>query len=173
MSSHEVREAADRASIRQVNDPLQVVAGLIRGGLQTRIFYVSTGGFDTHASQSYQHARLLGGVSESLSRFQETLERDGLADRVVTMVFSEFGRRVAQNASGGTDHGTAAPMFLVGDGVRPGLHGAYPSLTDLDQGDLKYTVDFRDVYAGVLRDWFDVSPRSVLGRSHEELGVIA
>jgi uncharacterized protein (DUF1501 family) len=89
------------------------------------------------------------------------------------MVFSEFGRRVSENKSGGTDHGTAAPMFLVGDSIKAGLHGAYPSLTELDHGDLVHTVDFRQIYSAVLNDWFAVDPKSVLGRDFTKLPVIA
>jgi uncharacterized protein (DUF1501 family) len=133
---------------------------------------VSAGGFDTHANQSGQHDNLLRQVGNSLAAFQEQLKRDGTSDRVLTMVFSEFGRRVAENGSGGTDHGTAAPMFLVGDSVNPGLHGAMPSLMDLDGGDLIHTVDFRSVYANVLEGWFGVDARQVLGRVIAPLRVV-
>ncbi len=179
LSSEEVGHAADKAGIqvpqrgRQPLHELGVVAGLIRGGLQTRIYYVSMSGFDTHANQLDQHNRLLEGVAKSLSDFQATLRRDGTADRVVTMVFSEFGRRVRENGSGGTDHGTAAPMFLLGNGVKPGLHGELPSLSDLDDGDLKHTVDFRGVYAGVLERWLGVDSIPILGRSFAPVDVIA
>ncbi len=179
LSSEEVGRAADSAGIqiprrgRQPLHELDVVAGLIRGGLQTRVYYVSMSGFDTHANQFDQHNRLLEGVATSISQFQATLRRDGTAARVVTMVFSEFGRRVRENGSGGTDHGTAAPMFLLGDGVRPGLHGQAPSLSDLDGGDLKHTVDFRGVYAGVLERWLGVDPLPILGQSFPPVNVIA
>lgn len=174
MSSAEVREAAAAAKVKpDPKNPLPMVAGLIRAGLATRIYYVPFGGFDTHANQTGQHDNLLGGVGNALAKFQEQLEADGTADRVVTMVFSEFGRRVAENASGGTDHGTAAPMFLVGKGIKPGLHGAYPSLTDLDGGDLKHSTDFRNVYAGILRDWFQVDPKLVLNHPADPLALLA
>jgi uncharacterized protein (DUF1501 family) len=176
MSSQEVREAADRAGFESSNrgriDHLRTVAGLIKGDLATRIYYVSMGGFDTHAGQAGQHENLLDRFSTSLAEFQETLEKEGLADRVLTMVFSEFGRRVGQNASGGTDHGTAAPMFLVGSNVRPGLHGSMPDLTDLDKGDLKYKVDFRSVYATVLEDWFRTDSTAILQQQFDTLPLI-
>ncbi|GMW00868.1 MAG: hypothetical protein AMXMBFR84_20050 [Candidatus Hydrogenedentota bacterium] len=177
MSSKEVREASERGKAPTAAgrgaDPLQTVAALLRGNLETRIFYVSVSGFDTHANQLATHDRLLETVSNSLAKFQETLKHDGNADRVLTMVFSEFGRRVAQNASGGTDHGTAAPMFLVGSNVNAGVHGAMPSLTDLDNGDLKYTTDFRNVYSSVLAQWFNVDPGLVLGQTFQPIPIIA
>lgn len=176
MSSEEVQRAFDRGSKAKSDfrygDPLAPVAQLIRGGLQTRIYYVSFGSFDTHANQRGQHETLLENFSSSLARFQNELKRDGLADRVVTMVFSEFGRRVGENASGGTDHGTAAPMFLVGEPVAAGLHGRPPSLDDLDDGDLKYNVDFRNVYASVLKDWFKADPAHVLLDTFQPLDLI-
>jgi len=169
-SSKEVQDAARKGKVdapggrltRQSTSQLDMVAGLIRGGLDTRIYYVNTGGFDTHANQAGQHDRLLTQVAEALAAFQAQLRRDGTADRVVTMVFSEFGRRVQENGSGGTDHGTAAPLFVLGDAVRPGLYGDAPDLSDLDQGDLKHGIDFRRVYASVLEDWFETPSKPVL-----------
>lgn len=177
MSADEVREAADRGKAkggagRQVNAALQHVAALIRGNLSTRIFYVSASGFDTHAGQLGQHNNLLDQVSKGLAGFQAQLRKDGTADRVLTMVFSEFGRRVGENKSGGTDHGTAAPMFLMGTNINPGLYGRYPSLTDLDSGDLKHNVDFRQVYATVLDKWFAIEPKSVLNGNFNTLPLI-
>ena len=169
MSSAEVKEAANRAGLaggavarKNGEAAFRTVAGLIRGGLQTRIYYIAAGGFDTHANQAGTHDNLLKRLGEGLAQFQQQLEQDGTADRVMTMVFSEFGRRVEQNASGGTDHGTAAPMFLVGNRIKPGIHGAAPNLADLDNGDLKHSVDFRSVYASVLQQWFEVDPEPVL-----------
>lgn len=179
-SSAEVQRAADRGGVGGLaadrgarGNQLDMVAGLIRGGLDTRVYYVSVGGFDTHAGQAGRHDTLLSGVGAALAKFQRQLERDGTAHRVLTLVFSEFGRRVAENASDGTDHGTAAPMFLVGRGVRPGLHGAHPPLTDLDRGDLKHTVDFRRVYASVLRGWLGADPVPVVGAGFDPLPLIA
>jgi uncharacterized protein (DUF1501 family) len=178
LSTESVRRAAEKGKVgRQLRpgrgtDQLDAVAGLIRGGLGTRIYYVSTGGFDTHANQTNQHERLLGQVAEALQRFQQTLEADGTADRVVTLAFSEFGRRVQENGTGGTDHGTAAPLFMMGRGIQPGLHGAMPSLTALDHGDLVHAVDFRQVYATLLRNWFAVDADPVLGKPFETLPLL-
>jgi uncharacterized protein (DUF1501 family) len=142
---------------------LKMVAAMIRAGLRTRVYYVSLGGFDTHANQAGRHANLLRQVGGALNAFHQELRAQDNAGRVLTMVFSEFGRRVAQNASGGTDHGTAAPMYFVGDMVRPGVLGDHPSLTTLDGGDLVFNVDFRCLYAAVLEDWMGADAKAVLG----------
>jgi len=182
MSSDEVKEASDKAGDgmpqqRGGRQPLAKTLGglasLIKHELATRIYYVSISGFDTHANQLGAHANLMTQVSQGLAEFQAQLKKDGTSKRVMTMIFSEFGRRVQENQSGGTDHGTAAPMFLMGDHVNPGLHGKYPSLTDLDQGDLKFNTDFRSVYAGLLNDWFRVDSTSILGSNVKPLDIIA
>ncbi len=136
-------------------DQLRTVAAMIRGGLPTRVYYVSLGGFDTHASQLGRHDNLMRQLAGGVKAFMDDLKQQGNDERVLVMTFSEFGRRVAQNASGGTDHGTAAPMFFFGHHkhVNAGILGNHPSLTDLDRGDLKYNVDFRSCYAGVLQQW--------------------
>lgn len=173
-STHEVRAAAKDAKVKaDPRKPLETIAGLIRGGMQTRIYYANYSGFDTHANQLGSHGNLLSAVGDQLLAFQESLERDGLADQVVTVVFSEFGRRVGENGSGGTDHGTAAPMFAVGKNINPGIHGKAPSLTELDQGDLVHTTDFRGVYSDVLTNWFKVDAEPVLNGSFEGVPVIA
>ncbi|MBI1317825.1 MAG: DUF1501 domain-containing protein [Candidatus Hydrogenedens sp.] len=174
-SSEQVRMAADKGKVHAANryNQLDTVAGLIRGGLETRVYYVSTSGFDTHAGQLAAHGNLWSRVSKALADFQAQLEKDGTADRVTTLVFSEFGRRVGENASGGTDHGTAAPVFLMGKGIRPGLHGKAPSLTDLDHGDLKFTTDFRSIYASVLENWFEADSKTILGHQFDTLPIIA
>jgi uncharacterized protein (DUF1501 family) len=141
---------------------LQIVGAMIRDGMTTRVYDVSLGGFDTHAGQAPRHANLLRQLGDSLLAFHKDLTAQGNDGRVLTMVFSEFGRRVGQNASGGTDHGTAAPMYFVGPMLRPGLLGTHPSLTDLDQGDLKFTVDFRSIYAAIIEDWLAGPARQVL-----------
>ena len=143
---------------------LDTVANLIGAGIQAGVYYVSHGGYDTHANQSNTHARLMGELGEALSGFMQRLKSQGDLDRVLVMTFSEFGRRVAENASGGTDHGTAAPMMLIGPRVKPGVVGPNPQLTNLDAGDLRYALDFRDVYATVLQDWLDASPQIILNR---------
>lgn len=137
---------------------LRLVAQLVRGGFGTRIYHVSFGGFDTHARQAPVHADRLRQVSGALTAFQRDLELHGLADRVVTLVFSEFGRRAEENGSRGTDHGRGAPVFLVGSRVRGGLHGTPPDLADLVEGDVPSTTDFRSIYATLESKWMGVAP---------------
>ena len=151
---------------------MQEIAQLIAANLGTRVFYISTGGFDTHAQQTRRHAQLWQDVSDSLAAFQADLEQMGAGDKVLSLAFSEFGRRVHENANGGTDHGTASEMFLLGKPVKGGLYGAYPSLTDLDAGDLKYSTDFRAVYATVLDRWLGTNSEVVLGKRYEDLKFI-
>ena len=152
---------------------LKQIAQLIDAGLKTRIYYVSHDGFDTHANQLGGHAALLSELSAGVSAFVEDLGRRGQLDRVLVFCFSEFGRRVRENASQGTDHGTAAPVFLAGGGVRPGITGAQPSLTDLDgEGDLKFHTDFRRVYATLLDRWLGCASEAVLGQKLEPIDVL-
>jgi uncharacterized protein (DUF1501 family) len=156
----------------KLGQDLSLIAQLIAGEMPTRVYYAGMGGFDTHANQSGQHEQLLGDLDVALAAFVKDLKAQKNFDRVVVMTFSEFGRRVAENGSGGTDHGTAAPMFLLGGGIRPGLVGAAPSLTDLNAGDLKYTVDFRSVYATLLEKWLRAPSTKVLGRQFPLLGFV-
>ena len=151
---------------------LSMIGSMIRAGMKTRVYYASLGGFDTHANQVGGHNRLLTQFSQGIAAFQKDLAAQGNADRVTTMCFSEFGRRVGQNASNGTDHGTAAPMFMFGPKVKGGFHSRHPSLTNLDNGDLKYTADFRSVYAEVLDKWMGAKSRDVLGASFKHLRVM-
>ncbi len=154
---------------------LMMVASMIAAGLPTRVYYVSLGGFDTHAGQggvNGTQANLLETFAQALRAFYTDLKKQENDGRVLTMTFSEFGRRVGQNASAGTDHGTAAPMFLAGPMVRPGVLGNHPSLTDLDNGDLKFTADFRSVYAGVLAQWLRADPEQVLEGRFAEAKVV-
>jgi uncharacterized protein (DUF1501 family) len=137
---------------------LRLVAQLVRGGFGTRIFHLSMDGFDTHSRQAPVHAEKLRQVSGALTAFQRDLEANGLADQVVTLVFSEFGRRVAENASKGTDHGRGAPLFLMGAPVRGGMHGTPPDLGSLVEGDLPNTTDFRSVYSLLERKWMGLEP---------------
>jgi uncharacterized protein (DUF1501 family) len=155
----------------QLANGLKLVAKLIGGGLPTRVYYVSQGGYDTHTNQTPTQQRLLKDLGDSVKAFTDDLKAQGNMSRVLVMTFSEFGRRVAENASGGTDHGAAAPMFIVGDKVRAGLLGKYPGLApgDLFEGDIKYTVDFRSVYAGILEGWLKTPSAPVLGRKFEPL----
>ena len=151
---------------------LSLIARMIAGGLPTRVYYASQGGFDTHASQVHAHERLMGELNGALSAFATDLKQQGNFDRVLLITFSEFGRRVVENANGGTDHGAAAPMFIVGGAVKPGLFGKYPSLSDLDYGDLKFNTDFRSVYGTVLDKWLRAPSQVVLGRKFPALPII-
>lgn len=151
---------------------LQMIAQIISGNFGTRVFYCQTGGFDTHANQQGQHENLLRNVGDSLRSFYKDLTVKGLADKVTVMIFSEFGRRVNQNDSNGTDHGSAGPMFVIGPKVKGGLHGVHPSLNDLDSGDLKFTTDFRRVYASVLQGWLNADASRVLGGAFEPVAVL-
>ena len=155
-----------------LGDSLRKVVALLAGDLGLEAIHLGYGGFDTHANQSRLHAELLGPLGNNLNAFQEHLERLGLADRVVTMVFSEFGRRAAENVSGGTDHGSAGPVFVLGRGVHGGLHGEHPSLDDLDDDNLRFTTDFRRIYASLMRDALGVDPVAVLG-NHAPLELFA
>ncbi|HCT45343.1 MAG: twin-arginine translocation pathway signal protein [Phycisphaerae bacterium] len=151
---------------------LSMIGSMIRAGLKTRVYYASIGSFDTHANQPGSHARLLGQFSSAVRAFQQDLQAQGNDGRVMTMAFSEFGRRVGQNASNGTDHGTAAPMFMFGSKVKGGFHSRHPSLTSLDSGDLKYTADFRSVYAEVLDNWLSTKSEDVLDGKFKHLRVL-
>jgi len=153
----------------QIANSFKLVARLIAGGLSTRVYYVSQGGYDTHTNQAGAHDRLLREFGGAVKAFTDDLKAQGNADRVLLMSFSEFGRRVSQNANGGTDHGAAAPLFLVGPKLKAGLLGQFPSLApkDLHNGDPKYTVDFRSIYAGILQSWLKTDSVPVLGRKFE------
>jgi uncharacterized protein (DUF1501 family) len=148
----------------RLGNSLSLIARMIGGGLTTRVYYISQGGFDTHARQQPAHERLMTELNDALSAFVTDLKQQGNFERVLLLTFSEFGRRVAENGNGGTDHGAAAPMFLLGGGAKPGLFGKYPSLTDLDNGDLKFNTDFRSVYGTVLEKWLKAPSAAVLGR---------
>jgi len=154
---------------------LPKVTACISAGLPTQLYYVSfsNNAFDTHVNQPALHQRLLSYASDGLYGFIRDLERIGQADRVLVMVFSEFGRRVAENANLGTDHGTANVMLMAGAGVRGGHYGQPPSLTDLvDGGNLRHTVDFRQVYASAMQSWLGVDAAEVLRERFDPLPVI-
>jgi uncharacterized protein (DUF1501 family) len=142
---------------------LALITRLIKSGAGARVYYTEQSSYDTHASQLGTHANLLNELSRALGSFQADLTTAGLADRVVVLCFSEFGRRVAENGSDGTDHGTAGPVFVVGKHIQPGLIGEAPSLVDLIDGDLKMAVDFRRVYAAILEDWLGLPSTGALG----------
>jgi uncharacterized protein (DUF1501 family) len=181
-SSAFVREAAAGYNspidygIGGLSPQLRRVAALINADMPTRLYYVSYQGnsFDTHVHQADPHARLLTYTADAVRGFVQDLTRIGRVDDVAIMMFTEFGRRVEENASLGTDHGTATPMFVIGSGVEGGLHGRHPSLTDLDDGNLKMTTDFRRVYATMIREWLGYKdPESILKGSFESLPLFA
>jgi uncharacterized protein (DUF1501 family) len=141
---------------------LKLVARLLKADFGTRIFYTIQSGYDTHASQQFTHANLLTELASSVKAFLADLAAAKLAERVTVLCFSEFGRTVKENASGGTDHGTAGPVFLAGPNVKAGLVGTMPSLTDLVAGEPKMTTDFRAIYAGVLDHWLGLPAEATL-----------
>jgi uncharacterized protein (DUF1501 family) len=150
------------------------VASLIASGMPTRLYYVAYQGnaFDTHVQQGDLHGRLLMYTADAVRGFIEDMKRIGRDRQVAVLIFTEFGRRVEENGSLGTDHGTATPMFIVATGIKGGFHGTHPSLTDLDDGNLKMTTDFRRVYATVIREWLGFGDTaSILKGRFEPLGV--
>lgn len=155
----------------QIGNSLRNVAALIAAGLPTRVYFVSLGGFDTHSGQANQHAMLLSQLSTALTAFQKDLEAQKLDSQVTTMTFSEFGRRPNENESRGTDHGTAAPLFVMGSQVKGGLHGTAPDLKLQKNQDLTFSTDFRQVYAAALENWLRCPANSVLGGSFPPLEI--
>jgi uncharacterized protein (DUF1501 family) len=151
---------------------LRLAAQLIDAGLGARLFYVTLDGFDTHAGQAGPHANLLREMSEAVTAFYRDMSQRGHRDRLLIMTFSEFGRRARENGSRGTDHGSAAPMFLVGGRVKSGLVGAHPSLTNLEDGNLRHHTDFRQVYATLLDSWLGVPSRQVMGQEFQHIDVL-
>ncbi len=148
---------------------LRTVAQLLKADLGARVFYTIQSGYDTHAGQSNSHYSLLFELGGAIKAFLDDLTAAKLADRVALVGFSEFGRRVAENGSAGTDHGTAGLVFLAGTGVRPGVHGKVPSLTDLVDGDPKISTDFRRIYADVLQNWLGLPSQTALGSTFDPL----
>jgi uncharacterized protein (DUF1501 family) len=169
-------ETAPRKAGRYPDVPLagrlQIIARLLKAGHPARAYYTVQPGYDTHAGQIPTHAGLLLELGSSLRAFLDDLAACGLAERVLVLAFSEFGRRVAENSSLGTDHGTAGPVLLAGPGVQPGRFGRYPSLTDLVDGDLRMTIDFRSVYATLLSRWLSLPAEPVLGAKFELLDLV-
>ena len=153
---------------------LDVVAGLVEAGVPSRAYSVSLGGFDTHADERGTQQRLLTELDGALTPFAQRLAKSDRGKQATVLVYSEFGRRVTANASQGTDHGTAGPVFVLGSKVKGGFHGAEPSLTDLDDGDLKLTTDFRDVYASLVEDVLGTDAGQILpGHSGRMDGLFA
>ena len=152
---------------------MKTIGTLIVSGVETQVYYVSHGSFDTHVNQKDRQDKLFGQLDDALTALTDDLKKNNRFDDVLIMTFSEFGRRVSQNASNGTDHGTSSSMFLIGGGIKKaGLYNDIPSLTDLDEGDLKHSVDFKQVYATVLDKWLDTSSRKVLGKKYEGLDFV-
>jgi uncharacterized protein (DUF1501 family) len=151
---------------------LRVIARLIKGGGGTRVYYTDHGSYDTHATQLDHHADLLAEFSGAMKAFLDDLAEAKLAERVLILCFSEFGRRVDENASLGTDHGTAGPVFIAGPSVRAGLIGEAPKLLDLEAGDLKTTTDFRQVYATVVEEWLGLAFPATLNGTLAKLALL-
>jgi uncharacterized protein (DUF1501 family) len=168
------RPGAEYPSNNPLAGSLRTIASLLAGGLGTRVFHAQMGGFDTHNNQLARHRGLLAQLDAALAAFCSDLEAHGIADRVVVLVHSEFGRRVKPNASGGTDHGAASATFVIGEKVRGGRYGARSSLDALDDnGDLVFTTDFRSVYATLLERWLGADARAILRGEFPLLGFLA
>ena len=152
---------------------LRKVASLIEAGMPTQFYYVQyrNNEFDTHVHQLDLHARLLAYASDPIHGFIEDMDRIGRGDDISMMVFTEFGRRVPENASGGTDHGTATPIYVIGNKVKGGQYGTPPSLTELDNGNLIYTTDYREVYASLINEWLGVEAKNILHREFAGLNI--
>jgi uncharacterized protein (DUF1501 family) len=164
---------ASAAGAGALGGQLDLVARLIKAGAPTRVYQVSLGGFDNHAGEKATHTRLLTELDAAVTAFFGALHGDARGDGVTLLTYSEFGRRVAENGSDGTDHGTAAPMFVAGAAVKGGrFYGNPPSLADLDGGNLKFTTDFRSVYASVLAGVVGVDPKVALGGVFPTLGFV-
>jgi uncharacterized protein (DUF1501 family) len=167
-------KGASAGGAGQLGAQLDMVANLVELGVPTRAYSVSLGGFDTHSDERGTQERLLGQLDAALAAFDRRCQGTDRGRQVTVLVYSEFGRRVAANGSDGTDHGTAGPVFVLGRGVQGGFHGAEPSLTDLDAGDLKLTTDFRTIYASLLEGVLGADPPQILdGWSERVDGLLA
>lgn len=152
---------------------LKTISSLILSDINTKVYYVSLGSFDTHVNQDAQQKRLFTELNEAIQAFTADMKSNKRFEDVLMMTFSEFGRRVSQNASNGTDHGTANNMFFISGGLKEkGILNAMPDLSNLSDGDLKHTVDFKNVYATVLNKWLGVDDKKVLGKKYEQLGFL-
>jgi uncharacterized protein (DUF1501 family) len=161
------------SSKNQLAAALQLASELIVTGTGVKLLHVTLGGFDTHYTELNRHDDLMGYLDSAVSAFYQDLSAHGMADRVLIATWSEFGRRPKENASGGTDHGAAAPLMLIGDPVKGGVYGQAPSLTDLDgTGNLRYQVDFRSVYQEILGGHLGADPGEILGATFDRLGFI-
>jgi uncharacterized protein (DUF1501 family) len=156
----------------ELGNQLGMIAKLIGGGFPTRVYYAYQGGFDTHANQPGTHARVLSDVAQAVGAFRNDLRVQQNSGRVLVLAFSEFGRRVAENGSAGTDHGAAAPVFLFGEQIKAGIHGHAPDLANLVDGDIVHETDFRQVYATVLDRWLGAQSAQLLGRPFQTLQIV-
>ncbi len=157
----------------ELGNSMKTIATLIMSDINTKVYYVSLGSFDTHINQPNQQQRLFKEMNDAVAAFTKDLKTNNRFEDVLLMTFSEFGRRVAQNASNGTDHGTANNMFLIGGGLKQkGLINALPDLTDLQDGDLKYKVDFKNVYSTVLKKWLNADDQKILGKQYDHMNFI-
>lgn len=168
-SAHKSYKPAVQYPAGPLSSSLLLVAEAIAANVGVKVCHVSIGGFDTHANQQVDQPRQLGILANSLHAFYTDLKAQGLDSRVVIMTWSEFGRRVKANASSGTDHGSAAPLFFLGTPVKGGFYGQRPDLSNLDNGNLRYTVDFRSVYATVLEGWLGAPSKELLNDSYEQI----
>lgn len=157
----------------QFGKSMKTISEFIISGINTKVYYVSLGSFDTHFNQQKRQGVLLQQLSETVEAFMNDIKKNGKADDVLLMTFSEFGRRVQENASNGTDHGTANQIFLFGNSLKKnGIYNAAPNLSDLDDGDLKHTVDFKNVYATLLKKWLNTDEQKILGNKFSYLDFI-
>lgn len=157
----------------EIGQSLKTIASLIYSDINTKVYYLSLGSFDTHINQAIQQQNLFNQMNEAIKAFTKDLKANGRFNDVLFMTFSEFGRRVAQNASGGTDHGTANNMFFISGALKQkGLINALPDLSDLSEGDLKYKIDFKNVYATVLKNWLGVDEQKILTRKYDTLNFV-
>ncbi len=157
----------------ELGNGLKTIASLIFSDINTKVYYISLGSFDTHVGQDNQQTRLFTQLDEAIKAFTGDLKKNGRMDDVLLFTFSEFGRRVAQNASNGTDHGTANNMFLISGGLKQkGILNELPDLTNLNEGDLRYKVDFKNVYATVLQKWLQADADAILGAHYDTLNFI-
>jgi uncharacterized protein (DUF1501 family) len=154
----------------ELGNGFKTIASLIFSDINTKVYYISLGSFDTHVNQDNQQQRLFTELSDAVKAFTADLKNNNRFNDVLMFTFSEFGRRVSQNASGGTDHGTANNMFLIGGALKQkGIINPMPELNDLDEGDLKYKIDFKAVYATVLKNWLDSDDSAILGKKYDHL----
>lgn len=157
----------------ELGKSLQTISSLIQSDINTKVYYVSLGSFDTHVAQDFQQKRLFGEMNNAISAFVKDLKTNNRFNDVLLTTFSEFGRRVAQNASGGTDHGTANNMFFIGGGLKEkGVLNAMPDLSNLREGDLTHKVDFKDVYATLLKNWLGADDKKILNHQYNYMSFV-